>query len=144
MDKLIECPHCGRGSCYEQHISDELVTYFCMACGFQSNSEMKEHSAIVLNILKEAPELYKDLMFKDSKGLIWFPATITIPEKGMVFLDGSTTENWNWTAVRAVPILKEERKKYPKKQTHKMDIANKQVFKQNEFIVALDFIEMFS
>ena len=144
MDKLTECKHCHRGSCYEQHIDENTVTRLCMACGFQTNTIMTEGSAIVNNILESAPELYKDLMFKDDSGHIWFPATVTVPEKGMVFLDGSTAENWKWAAVKAIPIEKKEKKKFPKGQTHKMDTVNKQYFEQNEFIVCMDFIELFS
>lgn len=145
-DKLIECPHCGRGSCYEQQISEELTTYFCMSCGFQTNSEMKEGSLMVKNVLEHAPELYKDLMYKDEKGLIWFPATVTVPEKGMVFLDGTSKDNWKWSAVKAVEITKEERKKkkYSKDQKYRMQTEAITQFNQNEFIIALDFIGLFS
>jgi len=71
---------------------------------------------------------------------MWVPATITLPAKGMVFIDGSTKENWRWAAVKAVEILKEEQHKYPEGQTHKMDIKGAQYFNQREFMDALEVI----
>ena len=35
------------------------------------------------------PELYKSLMVEDETGKIWMPSMVNIPDKGMVFTDGT-------------------------------------------------------
>ena len=68
----------------------------------------------------------------------------------MVFINGKTTENWKWAAVKAIPVTKEERKKYPipgkkgKYYDFRMDMTTMTSFKMNEFIDALDFIGVLS
>jgi len=104
---------------------------------------MTEGSKPVLDTLETSPELYKDLMFVDDNNLIWFPATLTIPEKGMVFLDGTSKDNWQWSAVKAIEITEEEKSKYPQGQTHKMDMKNAKKFNQRDFMDALDVINFF-
>ena len=49
---------------------------------------MSKGSSVVAQAVETSPELYKDLMFEDKNNRVWLPATITLPEKGMVFLDG--------------------------------------------------------
>lgn len=140
MDKLTDCKRCGSNACYEQHINEQLVTWLCMGCGFTTSTVMTEGSQPVSQALESSPELYKDLLHKDQDGHIWMPATVTLPGKGMVFIDGSTKENWKWAAVNAVEILKEEQHKYPEGQTHKMDMKGAQHFEQRDFMDALEVI----
>lgn len=140
MDKLTDCKRCGSNACYEQHINEQLTTWLCMGCGFTTSTVMIEGSQPVKQALDSSPELYKDLLHKDEDGHIWMPATVTLPAKGMVFIDGSTKENWRWAAVKAVEIVKEEKHKYPEGQTHKMDMKGAQYFNQREFMDALEVI----
>ena len=84
----------------------------------------KKSGKTVKDLLETSPELYKDLLFTDKDKRVWAPATITIPEKGMVFADGTSKDDWKWTAVNAIEIPKEELEKYPKGQTHRMDMKN--------------------
>ena len=142
MDKLKECPRCGRGTCYEQQLEEE-TQWFCIGCGFASNSQMKEATPAMKRVLETSPELFKDLLFTDSEGHVWFPSTMTLPGKGMIFADGTSKEDWKWTVVKAVPIEKKERKKFPKGQTHKMDVQNKLSYEQHEFMVCLMEIGFF-
>jgi hypothetical protein len=140
MDKLTNCKRCGSNACYEQHINEQLTTWLCMGCGFTTSTVMTEGSQPVTQALESSPELYKDLLHKDEDGHMWMPATVTLPGKGMVFIDGSTQENWKWAAVKAVEILKEEQHKYPEGQTHKMDMKGAQNFQQRDFMDALEVI----
>ena len=142
MDKLMECPRCGRGTCYEQQ-AEEVTQRFCMGCGFTTHSGMKEDSPAVKQILQSSPELYKDLLHTDKDGYVWFPSTLTLPGQGMVFVDGTSKEDWKWAVVKAVPIEKKERKKFPKGQTHKMDVQNRVLFEQHEFMACLMEIGFF-
>lgn len=142
MDNLVDCKRCGGNACYEQKVNDEITTWLCMGCGFTSSTVMTEGSQPVTNIIETSPELYKDLITKDKDGLIWSPATITLPGKGMVFIDGSSIKEWKWSAVKAIPLTEEEKKsgRYPEDQEVKMDMKNAQTFGQKEFMDALEII----
>ena len=63
----------------------------------------------------------------------------------MVFLDGSSKDQWKWAAVRAIPITRRRRKvkRFPKDQTHKMDMKNLKHFAQNNFMDALEYIDFY-
>lgn len=141
-DQLVECKRCGGNACYEQHINENTTTWLCMGCGFTTSTMMLEGSKLVNELLETSPELYKDLLYKDSDNRMWAPATITLPGKGMVFIDGNNKENWEWTAVKAVQITEEDRKlkEYPKDQTHKMDMSGAKKFGQRDFMDALEVI----
>ena len=138
------CPHCGGNACYEQQVNEEVTTNFCFGCGFSTSTLMKVGTRLLTETLDTSPSLYKDLMYTDDKNQVWFPATVTLPEKGMVFLDGTSKDNWKWAAVKAVEILEEEKSKFPKDQKYKMDTKNTQFFEQRDFMEALDFIGFFS
>lgn len=142
QDQLVECKRCGGNACYEQHIDENTTTWLCMGCGFTTSTMMLEGGKLVADLMETSPELYRDLLFKDSDNRIWAPSTLTLPGKGMVFVDGNNKENWRWKAVQAVEITEEDRKlkEYPKDQTHKMDMQNAKVFGQREYMDALEVI----
>lgn len=143
-DKLVEGPF-GSNACYEQVVNydgKELKTWMCFGSGYTTSTLMIEGSEIVKQTLETAPELYKDLMHVDKDKKVWFPATITLPEQGMVFVDGTDKRNWKWAAVKAIP-LQEGDKKTSEDQTHKMDMQNVKHFAQNDFMEAVDYIGMF-
>lgn len=142
-EKMITCPHCGGNACYEQQVSEEVITNFCFGCGFSTSTLMTVNSRLLTETLDTSPSLYKDLMYTDDKNQVWFPATVTIPEKGMVFLDGTSKDSWKWAAVKAVEILEEEKSKFPKDQKYKMDTKNTKFFEQRDFMDALDTIHFF-
>ena len=144
MDRLVEGPF-GSNACYEQTFEQdgkEIKTWMCFGSGFSTSTMMTEGSELVRSTLETSPELYKDLMHVDSEGKVWFPATITLPAKGMVFIDGTSKEDWQWSAVKAVSLSEEEIKsgKFPKGQEYKMDMANAQKFSQRDFMDALEVI----
>lgn len=143
MDALTICKRCGSNACYEQKVNEEVTTYLCMGCGFTTSTLMTENSAVVKQALESSPELYKDLMYLDEGKLVWFPATITVPNQGMVFVDGKSKTDWKWAAVRAV-LLQEGDKKASKDQTHKMDMKNVQHFEERDFMDALEVIGFFN
>lgn len=144
MDKLVTCRRCGSNACYEQEVSENVQTWLCLGCGFTTSTLMTENSELVKGTLESSPELYRNLVSKDSQDLVWMPATVTLPEKGMVFIDGVSEKDWRWAAVKAVPILKEEQHKYPSGQTYKMDMKNVQYFHQRDFMDALEIIGFYN
>lgn len=141
-DKLTECKRCGGNACYEQHIDENTVTWLCMGCGFTTSTMMIAESKLAQDLMATSPELYKDLLYTDSDNRVWAPSTITLPGKGMVFLDGNNKDNWQWAAVKAIEITEEDRnlKQYPADQTHRMDMQNAKRFGQREFMDALEVI----
>ncbi len=42
MDNLINCSRCGSDACYVEEVNQDIKTYFCYGCGFQTNSLLKE------------------------------------------------------------------------------------------------------
>tara|TARA_R110001599_G_scaffold73587_1_gene203401 strand:+ start:3620 stop:4081 length:462 start_codon:yes stop_codon:yes gene_type:complete len=145
-DKLVICPKCGSDACYVQEVNQDINNYLCYGCGFQSNTLMREGEEIMEEQMKILPELYKDLRYKDKNGQIWFPSTVNLPTQGMVFANGSTTENWKWAAVRAIEVTEEEKEKYPipnkkgKYYKHRMDMTTMKQFEERDFMEALSYI----
>lgn len=142
-DSLTICKRCGSNACYEQVGAGDSKTYLCMGCGFSTSTELIEGSDLVEQTLSTSPELYKDLAFVDSNKLVWFPATITLPGKGMVFIDGTSELDWKWAAIKAIPIAEEERDRYPVDQEFKMDMQNATYFDQRDFMDALEVIDFY-
>tara|TARA_R110000803_G_scaffold109199_1_gene177577 strand:- start:14753 stop:15199 length:447 start_codon:yes stop_codon:yes gene_type:complete len=142
MDNLIECKRCKGNACYEQKLTEEVTTSLCWGCGFTTSTLMTEGSEIVKQALESSPELYKDLLHKDVSGLTWLPATITLPEKGMVFIDGTAKDSWRWAAVKAIRLQQGDTK-VSEEQTHKMDMRNVKHFEQKDFMDSCEHIGMF-
>ena len=148
MDNLINCTRCGSDACYVDEVNQDIKTYFCYGCGFQTNSLMKEGDVFFERQLEVLPELYKDLLNKDDDGHIWMPTTVNVPEKGMIFANGPSSTDWGWAAVKAVPITDEEKTKYPipgKKDKYyewRMDMTTLQMFPERDFIEALVYIDV--
>jgi hypothetical protein len=139
MEKLVDCKRCQGNACYEQDINNQITTWMCFGCGFTTSTLLTEGSQQVKDAVETSPELYKDLMHTDEDKRVWIPATIMLPEKGMVFVDGSNSRDWQWSAVKAVK-LEESDKKIDPDQTHRMDMQNVRKFGQKEFMDALEVI----
>ena len=116
--------------------------------GFQTNSLMKEGEVFFERQLEVLPELYKDLLSKDDNGSIWMPTTVNVPEKGMIFANGPSKEQWAWAVVKAVPITEEEKTKYPlpgkegQYYEWRMDMTTMKNFPERDFMDALSYIEV--
>jgi hypothetical protein len=104
---------------------------------------MTKDSPAVTAYKETSPELYKDTLFTDKEGRVWIPSIITLPERGMVFLDGNNSSNWRWTGMKATLIDKSERDKYPPGQTFKMDNSSMKHFEKNSYMDALEYIGFF-
>ena len=147
-DNLTICPHCGGDACYENKVTDEITTWHCFGCGFCSNTLMKEGEEFFDEQTRMLPELYKDLLFKDEKGLTWMPSSVNKPRQGMVFIDGTNKDNWEWVGVKAVEIQEKEKQQFkiPGKEnefyTHKMDMTTKKNFGKDH-MEALDYVGFF-
>lgn len=142
IDKLDTCPKCGCDGCYIMPINETKNSYNCFGCGFYTSDLLVEGEYDKPEYEKEMPELYKDLVYVDAQDRCWYPQTINT-DKGTVFVNGSNTENWNWSAIKKIQLTEEESKmqRY-KNQTHKSDPKSLQSFGK-DFIEALDYIGVF-
>jgi hypothetical protein len=125
-EQLITCPKCGGDACHEAS-NEKLTVWSCFGCGFTSNSTIVESN--LQEVESVVPQLYLDLKFKDVNGYYWYPNTVILEDKSMVFADGKTTEDWRWAAVQA--------------KDGKADMTTKQEYEQHDFMEALDYIGFF-
>jgi hypothetical protein len=146
MDNLINCSRCGSDACYVEEVNQDIKTYFCYGCGFQTNSLMKEGEEFYEQQIAILPELYKDLFHKDKDGKFWMPSTVNIPTQGMIFANGASAFSWNWAAVKAVKVSEEDKTKYPipgkegQFYEWRMDMSTLQEFPEREYMEALSYI----
>ncbi len=138
------CPRCGSDACYENNLGADYKVYMCYGCGFTTNTLMTENSEFLEEQLEVLPEVYKDLVYVDGEGLNWIPSTISLPEKGMIFVNGASADKWNWSSVPAKELTEEELPNFPEGSTHKMDMKKVKHFDERDFIEAMDYIDMFN
>jgi hypothetical protein len=126
QESLIVCSRCGGNACHEAS-NDQLTMWSCFGCGFTANStltddKLEEVEAII-------PQLYKDLKFKDEKGLYWYPNSVMLEDRSMVFADGRSIDDWKWAGVQS--------------KEGKADMTTVKYFDEKEFMEALDYIGFF-
>ena len=140
LDTIIDCPKSGGDLCYKTEINKDITNFLSLSCGFWTNTLMKKDSEFYKEQITTLPELYKDIAWEDPETqLIWIPNTINIQDKGMVFANGSNAEEWNWSAVKAIPLGEGDKAKV-EGQTHKMDMSTIKSFKERDYIDALSYI----
>jgi hypothetical protein len=143
MDNLVICERCGSDACFMQEINDKIKLYHCMGCGFQANTIMTRGSEFLKEQIEILPELYKELMVEDENGTIWMPSTVNIPSKGMVFANGTNKNNWQWAAVKAIPMSEDEKAKFKSKGKEyewKIDMETLKLYPERDYIEALSYI----
>jgi len=85
-----------------------------LASGYFTNSLMIEGEDFYNEQIELLPELYKQLAWKDPETeMIWLPQSINLPSSGMVFINGTSTEDWEWVGVLATKVTADEKEKYP-------------------------------
>ncbi len=168
-DKLVNSPICDSDACYESEFQTQegvVKTWLCMTSGYTSNTTMTLDSESLKQTLELTAELIKDLRQDHEppgggEVLAWFPTAITMPNKGMIFPEpikngikikhkGLVLDEWMWTVVKAIPIPKEEQKKYPDPTNpgtfykNKMDMKNLKRFNKLCFMDAAEELGMFT
>jgi hypothetical protein len=125
-EALINCSRCNSNACSE--VSNEKLTIWtCFGCGFTSNTTMIE--ANIATTEEVLPELYKALRYVDIEGYYWYPTSVILDNKSMVFAEGKSIEDWKWSAVQS--------------KDGKPDMSTKKEFAEREFMEALDYIGYF-
>ncbi len=126
-EQLITCPKCGGNACHKAS-NEKLTVWSCYGCGFTSNTTLTENKLTEVEAVM--PQLYIDLKFKDEKGYHWYPMTVILDDKSMVFAEGSSAADWKWSAVQS--------------KDGKADMATKKEFEQQDFMEGLDYIGYFN
>ena len=137
-DKLVTCSRCESDACYE-HNHQGITIWSCMGCGFTTNELMIDESELVKATEEVMPELYKDLRFIDYKNQVWYPTVVNIEDKGTVFINGTTTENWGWAGIKAIETTDGEKEKF-KGAKFKSDPKTLKMFNQKSFDEACAYI----
>ena len=125
-EKLTICPRCSSDACHEAS-NEKLTVWSCFGCGFTSNSTIIEGN--LQEVESVVPQLYLNLKFKDANGYYWYPNTVILEDKSMVFADGKSVEDWKWAAVQA--------------KENKADMTTVKHFEEKDFMEALDYIGFF-
>jgi hypothetical protein len=125
-ESLIICPRCGSNACSEVS-NDKLTIWNCFGCGFTSNSTLIDEN--IKTTEEVLPELYKALKQKIDK-YHWYPNTVILDDKSMVFAEGNSTEDWKWSAVQS--------------KDGKADMTTKKEYPEREFMDALEHIGYFN
>jgi hypothetical protein len=125
-EQLTICPRCKGNACHAAS-NDKITVWSCFGCGFTSNSTLTEDKLEVTESVM--PQLYIDLKFKDENGYHWYPSTVILEDRSMVFADGRSTEDWKWAAVQS--------------KEGKVDMTTLQQFDEKDFMEALDYIGFF-
>ena len=126
-EKLIDCARCGSNACSEMS-NDKVTIWICMGCGFTSNTTITDLN--VEQMETTLPELYKALRHKDQEGKYWYPNSIVLEDKSMVFAEGTSVDNWKWSAVQS--------------KEGKADMTTKKEYLEREFMDALEYIGYFN
>ena len=125
-EKLTTCPRCGGNACHEAS-NEKFTVWSCFGCGFTSNITLTEDN--LGNTESVMPQLYKDLKFKDDKDYYWYPSTVILEDKSMVFADGKSKDEWKWAGVLS--------------KDGKADMSTVKYFEEKNFMEALDYIGFF-
>lgn len=147
-DKLSTCKICGSDSCYSQVINEKITLSTCLGCGLISNTLYKEGHELFEKQKAILPDLYKDLIQKDENGQMYIPNMVNIAEKGMVFINGTDKEKWEWVGVLSVPVKEEEKTKFPipkrpgEYYAYRMDMTTMKSFGKRGFIDALEYVDL--
>ena len=133
-----------------------------MTSGYTSNTTMTLDSEVLKETLEYTADLIKDLRQDHippggGEKLAWFPTVIQMPDKGMIFpepIKGSSTlegkPDWKWTVVKSVPVLEEEKEKYPNPNKpgeyykNRMDMKKPKRFDKLNFMDAAEELGMFT
>lgn len=142
-DGFVECPHCKSRLCYAQQLDDQ-ETWMCFHCGYTSTTQMKEGTPVEKAVTEKHPNLYQDLKFVDPDGYVWYPAVLTVPGRGMLYIDGSSTADWQWAVTPMRTLTEKERKlKQFRNQEYAADMKRTKYYGKEGFIEAASDLGLF-
>jgi len=139
-NNLINCP-CGFSDACLENKFENFTTKFCFSCGFETNSNWVEDSDIVKQSLESTAEIVKDICFVDESNQVWFPRVMKT-NTHMVFVDGTSENDWRWAVVDLVEGEVKTKTKTKKELKPNMDTLKH--FDPKNFIDVLDYIGYFT
>lgn len=146
-DYIGKCPLSGmEDSCYITPINENYYSYRSLTVGFESSDFLKVEEGFDFEEYESTlPELYKDIKQLDDEGRVWYPQVVNIESKGIVFVLGTSKDEWQWASLLSVPVSEEEKERFKNPKTgeyikFKNDQSTLQTFNQDGFIDALDSI----
>lgn len=144
-DKIGKSPLTGHeDSCYITPLNETYNSYKCLVSGFESSDYFKESEGFDFDKYEETlPELYKEIKQIDSEGRVWYPTVIKDDIKGIVFVNGTSKDDWGWSSIKNILVSEEEKERFKNPKTgeyikYKSDPSTLQQFTKFEFIEALD------
>jgi|5B_taG_2_1085324.scaffolds.fasta_scaffold04673_5 hypothetical protein len=121
-----------------------IQSYMCMESGYTTTDSMTIDSDVVKNFESKLTGLMKDAKFIDTeRNLIWYPAFMSVSST-MLYCIGNSPESLKYQVAKVVPILGEERLKYPipgkegEYHTTRLDVDNANTYDKLDFKKALD------
>lgn len=147
INKLQEnelCPVCNSNHrLFVEKDDNGNDSRMCFSCGYMTTSQYKMGSDMIVELEQKQPKLITALKIEDNKlNCNWYPTVIQIPNKGMIFPEGNSIDNWVWTVAKIISIPVFERINYPKPNTDgefydtKLDIDNAKRFGKLNFLDA--------
>lgn len=118
----------------------------CMESGYMTRSSFKFNSPECANHEKGCSALMIKLRMNDNNlGTTWYPTFMQLPGV-MMYVEGQgqVPNDYNWSVAKVVPIVGEDRLKYPVLgqegvyHTTRLDVDNAVKFKAFEFETALE------
>ena len=144
INNLTTCPKCSMPeSCYITDLNEFHKSYVCFNCGFHTNDLIREGEFNFEEYEDTLPELYKELKYIDSENRVWYPHVINIEGKGTVFANGTSKDDWYWSAIKSVKLTKEEKSnpRFKDKQ-YKSNPKSLKNF-DKDYFAACDYIKFF-
>ena len=126
----------------EANTQDNTVSYLCMESGFSSHENLIENSEFEGKFEKGLTELMISCKRIDDNNRSWYPTFMQMPG-GMLYCEGKSNTEWNWKVAKVIPIIGEERLKYPipgkenEYHTTKLDVDNANTYGKDDFESAL-------
>jgi len=145
-DYIGKCPLSRiEESCYITYINEKLKSYKSLVTGFESNDLMIDGEFDFKTYEETLPELYIDIKQKDRDGRIWYPQSVNVVDKGIVFVLGTNSEDWGFCGIKAVEVPENEKERFKDPQTgnyikYKNDQSTLKQFTKFEFIEALSYV----
>lgn len=144
QDQLTTCPKCKSDGCYVTPINEFGANrYFCWGCGYNTTDFMREGEFDFDEIELAMPELYKDLAYNDEQGRRWYPTTVNIPDKGTVFLNGTSIADWQWAGILVREATLEEAQRFTNKGIKYLSDTKTLKLFGKDFIEACDYVGIF-
>ena len=145
IDKLGFCPLTKMyDSCYIIPINEKYNSYKSLTSGFES-SDFYVDGFNFEELESTLPELYKSIKKVDDEGRTWYPSVLNDKEKGVVFVTGTSIDDWEWCGIKNIPVPEDEKERFKDPQTgeyltHKSDPTSMKKFGITGYIDALDYV----